>query len=135
MLTVLVACTAPLPCPPDQLLAADGTCVSGGSPIDTAEPADTARDTSDDTGEPPDTDDTAPADADGDGSPLSEDCDDDDPHVFPSAVEARDGRDQDCDGDVDEDVPDLLFDWMHPGTRCGAWEPTSGPTPMRGWIR
>lgn len=119
MLPLLVACTAPFPCPPDQLLAADGTCVSGGSPLDTAEQADTARDTSDDTGETPDTDDTAPQDADGDGSTADEDCDDGDPQTFPGAVEARDGRDQDCDGYVDEDVPDLLFDLADP--RQAVW--------------
>ena len=31
------------------------------------------------------------------------DCDDTDPGVFPGATEACDGRDEDCDGDIDED--------------------------------
>ena len=117
--SLLLACAEPFPCAPDQLLDADGGCVSRPHGTDTGEGRDTGLDTSDDTGEPPDTDDTAPADADGDGRPLSEDCDDDDPDVFPGAVEARDGRDQDCDGLVDEDVPDLLFD-LH-ATRHAVW--------------
>ncbi len=41
-------------------------------------------------------------DADRDGSPAGEDCDDADPGVFPGAAETCDGRDEDCDGAVDE---------------------------------
>lgn len=42
-------------------------------------------------------------DQDGDGSPPDGgDCDDGDPAVHPGALETCDGRDQDCDGDVDE---------------------------------
>lgn len=47
----------------------------------------------------------APTDADADGSPASEDCDDADPTVHPGADEVCDGLDQDCDGLVDEGVP------------------------------
>jgi hypothetical protein len=114
---LLLACSTPFPCAQDELLDADGGCVPGSK--NTGAEDDTGLDTSDDTGEPPDTDDTAPQDADGDGSTADEDCDDGDPQTFPGAVEARDGRDQDCDGYVDEDVPDLLFDLADP--RHGVW--------------
>ena len=45
-------------------------------------------------------------DADADGSPASEDCDDDDPATYPGAEELCDGRDNNCDGrfDIDEDT-------------------------------
>ncbi len=42
------------------------------------------------------------ADADADGSPAGDDCDDNDPSVFPGADELCDGVDNDCDGAVDE---------------------------------
>ena len=41
-------------------------------------------------------------DADEDGSPNSEDCDDHDDDVYPGATETCDGDDNDCDGEVDE---------------------------------
>ncbi|MFN7143361.1 MAG: putative metal-binding motif-containing protein, partial [Myxococcota bacterium] len=41
-------------------------------------------------------------DSDLDGSPGCEDCDDADPTTFPGATETCDGRDEDCDGEVDE---------------------------------
>ena len=53
--------------------------------------------------------DTGPRDADGDGHPARQDCDDDDPAVFPGADELCNGRDDDCDGDTDEGV--LLELW------------------------
>lgn len=43
-------------------------------------------------------------DVDLDGYLASEDCDDTDPYVHPSATEVCDGLDNDCDGDVDEGV-------------------------------
>ena len=48
-------------------------------------------------------------DADRDGVVTAEDCDDEDPAVFPGATEACDGADQDCDGVIDEDSPDAPF--------------------------
>ncbi|MBK7755830.1 MAG: hypothetical protein IPI35_05325 [Deltaproteobacteria bacterium] len=43
-------------------------------------------------------------DADGDGSPSTEDCDDDDAAVNPDATETCDGLDNNCDGQTDEGV-------------------------------
>lgn len=45
-------------------------------------------------------------DADADGAVALVDCDDADPGVFPGAVETCDGRDEDCDGEVDNDAVD-----------------------------
>ncbi len=45
-------------------------------------------------------------DADGDGSAACEDCDDSSTYHFPGAGERCDDTDEDCDGTIDEDVPD-----------------------------
>ena len=47
----------------------------------------------------------AATDADGDGVAPPMDCDDSDPFTYPGAPEPADGRDNDCDGFVDEDGP------------------------------
>ena len=49
-------------------------------------------------------------DADGDGSPSDEDCDDDDASVNPSAAETCDGRDNNCDGAIDEGLLVTTYD-------------------------
>ena len=53
-------------------------------------------------------DDTGSAifDTDNDGSPDSEDCDDEDPNTYPGAPESCDGHDNDCDKTIDEDPYD-----------------------------
>ena len=48
-------------------------------------------------------------DADGDGFDVEVDCDDGDAEVHPEALEACDGVDNDCDGDVDEGLTTLAF--------------------------
>ena len=48
-----------------------------------------------------------PQDNDGDGVACDLDCDDDDPNNFPGNLEIYDGQDNDCDGLVDGDDPDV----------------------------
>ncbi len=74
----------------------------------------------------------AASDADGDGYSSDEDCDDDDPAVHPGADEVCDEVDNDCDGEIDEDVstlwyPDLDGDgWGDDAEAIAACEPRSG---------
>ncbi|MFT5681726.1 MAG: hypothetical protein ACI8RZ_002632 [Myxococcota bacterium] len=83
------------------LLLLPFSCTDAAStPIDTASPPEDS--TPEDTGPAP------PLDADGDGWPADEDCDDTNPDVRPDAEEIPyDGIDQDCDGadltDIDGD--------------------------------
>ncbi len=58
-------------------------------------------------------------DKDGDGHyainsscPQGDDCDDSDPDVYPGAPELCDGKDNDCDGDVDEGCCEVDVRWM-----------------------
>ncbi len=48
-------------------------------------------------------------DDDGDGVIAIKDCDDNDPDVYPNAPESCDGKDNDCDGFIDEEVPLYTF--------------------------
>ena len=48
-------------------------------------------------------------DADGDGTPSANDCDDADASVHPGAEEACNGVDDDCDGEIDEGVRTTFF--------------------------
>ena len=75
---------------------------SGGGDEDTDDDGDedTDDDGDEDTG-------TAFLDADGDGFPEGADCDDGDADVFPGAVEACNGVDDDCDGIIPDDERDL----------------------------
>jgi hypothetical protein len=59
--------------------------------------------------DPVDTVEPVRLDADADGVNVNDDCDDNDPDVFPGAAEVCDGKDNDCDGDVD-DRDEQLFD-------------------------
>lgn len=62
---------------------------------------------------PKDCNDPGPVDADSDGFPDTEDCDDNDASVFPGAVEVcGDGIDNDCDG---EDIPCPTFQYISQG--------------------
>lgn len=49
-----------------------------------------------------------PVDADKDGVPLPEDCNDGDPTIKPGAVETCNSKDDNCNNQVDEDASDVL---------------------------
>ena len=81
-------------------------------------------------------DDTASGetDADGDGFPEGDDCDDDDATTYPGADELCDGVDNDCDDEVDEDATDATAAWADadadgygdPGAEAALCEETAG---------
>ena len=91
------ACTAPL-----GYVPADGDCDDADSRVyptapetDCTDPIDYNCDGS-----------VGYADADGDGSPACEDCDDAEGTAFPGGTEICDAIDNDCDGDVDDSALD-----------------------------
>ena len=65
------------------------------------------------------------------------DCDDGEAAIHPAAAEGCDGRDQDCDGLVDEEAPGSVL-WYRDGDDDGAGDPaaaTASCTPLPGHSR
>jgi hypothetical protein len=63
-------------------------------------------------------------DRDGDGHfarPCGDDCDDTDPSVYPGAREICNGVDDDCNGEVDEDLVEACEDYGRRTCRDGRW--------------
>jgi surface antigen len=67
---------------------------------------------------------TEPVDRDDDGWADDEDCDDDDPLVFPGATEICNDRDDDCDDRVDEEASDQSL-WFADADGDGYGDPDS----------
>jgi len=109
-------CTAPL-----GYAALSGDCNDsdttyhpGASETDCHDPADYNCDGS-----------TGYADLDGDGWVACEECDDGDTAAHPGATEMCDGRDDDCDGTVDEDDADDAPTWYADADSDGFGDPAS----------
>jgi len=108
------------------LLLAVG-CARGSGPGKDSEPGDSGDVATDDTGS-----DCAPGDADCDGY-IEDDCDDDDPEVHPSGKEGTgdgDGKDNDCDGTIDEGTLDFDDDgdgWTENEGDCDDRDDTRSP--------
>jgi hypothetical protein len=79
---------------------------------------------------------TGYADDDADGYPACEDCDDSDAASHPGAEELCDGRDNDCDGTVDDDASDAST-WYTDADGDGRGDPATGTrtcTPSAGSV-
>jgi hypothetical protein len=77
---------------------------------------------------------TAPLDGDGDGALDAEDCAPADARTFPGAPERCDAVDNDCDGQVDEDLPDSFFADVDGDGFGDADRPIEGCTPPLGAV-
>lgn len=78
----------------------------------------------------------APQDADGDGHRSTafggDDCDDTNAQIYPGAQELCDGQDQDCDGQIDEQLSRACESACGAGTETcadGTWGECSAPAP------
>lgn len=69
---------------------------------------------------------TGYADADADGSPACEDCNDAEATTRPGSVDTCDGVDNDCDGGIDEDA--VVSTWYTDADGDGYGDPASGVT-------
>jgi hypothetical protein len=72
------------------------------------------------------------ADNDGDGHIAKYDCDDRDPSIYPGAKEICNGRDDDCDGKIDEDFDEDRDGWVsctigNKRADCDDHDPTVNP--------
>lgn len=97
------------------------------SPTDTPDTSPTPEEESPTDGESP----TPPTDGDSDGVALSDDCDDTNPAINPTSVEVCDEVDNNCDGNIDEGVQQLLYSDQD-GDSFGMGEGSTGCLPGEG---